>query len=204
MQLLLLMFHSLSAKSRGSVVAKIASAICDAVDAGVDVGQPLARLLAMLEYTMRHFDQMPPHLVAQLHAKWIVGHVRACDLSQWMVDKLGLSDDDALSWDAFWHAMQEEHYVLNLLQLHLQRLNLFDFGDVATQMQDVMHLIFSLPKFRREQARLLNQLTPDAHERRVLLLDTSALVTADDLSNLLVTPKGWLCTLEHKSCQNAC
>lgn len=43
-----------------------------------------------------------------------------------------------------------------------------------------------------------------ARERRALLLDTSALTTADDLSNLLVTPKGWLCTLEHKSCQNAC
>ena len=43
-----------------------------------------------------------------------------------------------------------------------------------------------------------------ARDRRVLLLDTSALVTADDLSNLLVTPKGWLCTLDHKSCQHAC
>ena len=43
-----------------------------------------------------------------------------------------------------------------------------------------------------------------ARDRRVLLLDTRALVTADDLSNLLVTPKGWLCTLDHKSCQNAC
>ena len=41
-------------------------------------------------------------------------------------------------------------------------------------------------------------------DRRVLLLDTAALKSADDISNLLVTPKGWLCTLEHKSCQNAC
>ena len=40
--------------------------------------------------------------------------------------------------------------------------------------------------------------------QRVLLLDIRALQTANDLSNLLVTPKGWLCTLEHKSCQHAC
>jgi hypothetical protein len=43
-----------------------------------------------------------------------------------------------------------------------------------------------------------------ARDRRVLLLDTSALASADDIGNLLATPKGWLCTLEHKSCQNAC
>ena len=43
-----------------------------------------------------------------------------------------------------------------------------------------------------------------ARDKRVLLLDTSALKAADDLSSLLVTPKGWLCTLEHKSCQHAC
>jgi hypothetical protein len=41
-------------------------------------------------------------------------------------------------------------------------------------------------------------------DRRVLYLDTSALTSPDDLSNLLVSPKGWLCTLEHKSCQYAC
>ena len=40
--------------------------------------------------------------------------------------------------------------------------------------------------------------------RRVLLLDTSRISSADDVGNLLATPKGWLCTLEHKSCQNAC
>merc|ERR1711871_1781190 len=40
--------------------------------------------------------------------------------------------------------------------------------------------------------------------QRVVLLDVEALVSADDVSNLLVTPKGWLCTLEHKSCQMAC
>jgi len=39
---------------------------------------------------------------------------------------------------------------------------------------------------------------------RVLLLDTSLLSSADDVGNLLATPKGWLCTLEHKSCQHAC
>ena len=40
--------------------------------------------------------------------------------------------------------------------------------------------------------------------QRVLLLDVASLRSADDVSNLLVTPKGWLCTLEHKSCQMAC
>ena len=44
----------------------------------------------------------------------------------------------------------------------------------------------------------------DGRAKRVLLLDTSALTSADDVGNLLATPKGWLCTLEHKSCQNAC
>ena len=34
--------------------------------------------------------------------------------------------------------------------------------------------------------------------------DISAFVSADDVGNLLATPKGWLCTLEHKSCQAAC
>jgi len=40
--------------------------------------------------------------------------------------------------------------------------------------------------------------------QRVLLIDVSELRTPDDISHLLVTPKGWLCTLEHKSCQMAC
>ena len=40
--------------------------------------------------------------------------------------------------------------------------------------------------------------------RKVLLLDQSGLRTAEDISALLLTPKGWLCTLEHKSCQSAC
>lgn len=39
---------------------------------------------------------------------------------------------------------------------------------------------------------------------RLLLLDPSNLREYDDLSGLLVTPKGWLCTLEHKSCQHTC
>ena len=40
--------------------------------------------------------------------------------------------------------------------------------------------------------------------KRVLLLDVGDITSADDIGNLLATPKGWLCTLEHKSCQNAC
>ena len=46
--------------------------------------------------------------------------------------------------------------------------------------------------------------TPAQRDRKVLLLDQSGLRTAEDISALLLTPKGWLCTLEHKSCQAAC
>ena len=34
--------------------------------------------------------------------------------------------------------------------------------------------------------------------------DQSALRGIDDLSNLLLVPKGWLCTLTHKRCQHTC
>ena len=44
----------------------------------------------------------------------------------------------------------------------------------------------------------------DTRHKRVLLLDVKHLTSADDVGNLLATPKGWLCTLEHKSCQHAC
>ena len=40
--------------------------------------------------------------------------------------------------------------------------------------------------------------------KRVLLLDVGDITSADDIGNLLATPKGWLWTIEHKSCQNAC
>ena len=53
-------------------------------------------------------------------------------------------------------------------------------------------------------ARLGSALGAAGRDKRVLLLDVSRLVRPDDVSNLLVTPKGWLCTLEHKSCQMAC
>lgn len=51
-------------------------------------------------------------------------------------------------------------------------------------------------------ARQLN--APSLLSRRLLLLDTSRLDTPDALRSLFVSPKGWLCTLEHKSCQAAC
>ena len=51
-------------------------------------------------------------------------------------------------------------------------------------------------------ARALN--APDLQGKQLLLLDKSAVVTPDALRSLLVSPKGWLCTLEHKSCQHAC
>ena len=41
-------------------------------------------------------------------------------------------------------------------------------------------------------------------DKQLLLLDTDALTSPDDVSSLLVSPKGWLCTLEHKSCQHTC
>ena len=51
-------------------------------------------------------------------------------------------------------------------------------------------------------ARMLN--APSLPSARLLLLDASQLTTADAMRSLLVSPKGWLCTLDHKSCQNAC
>ena len=42
------------------------------------------------------------------------------------------------------------------------------------------------------------------NDHRVLLLDITGFRAPDDISHLLATPKGWLCTLEHKSCQHAC
>ena len=41
-------------------------------------------------------------------------------------------------------------------------------------------------------------------QARLLLLDATALDTPDAVRSLLVSPKGWLCTLDHKSCQAAC
>eukprot|EP00966_Prymnesium_polylepis_P235487 5446482-Prymnesium_polylepis.1 len=46
--------------------------------------------------------------------------------------------------------------------------------------------------------------TAAQRDRKLLLLDQSGLRTSDDISALMLTPKGWLCTLEHKSCQMAC
>ena len=40
--------------------------------------------------------------------------------------------------------------------------------------------------------------------RLVQVLDATALDTPDAVRSLLVSPKGWLCTLDHKSCQAAC
>lgn len=51
-------------------------------------------------------------------------------------------------------------------------------------------------------ARQLN--APTLLPARLLLLDATALDTPDAVRSLLVSPKGWLCTLDHKSCQNAC
>lgn len=42
------------------------------------------------------------------------------------------------------------------------------------------------------------------HPLTTLLQLNLYLYSADDFSNLLVSSKGWLCTLEHKSCQQAC
>jgi len=39
---------------------------------------------------------------------------------------------------------------------------------------------------------------PSLLGKRLLLLDTSALKTPDMLRSLFVSPKGWLCTLEHR------
>ena len=41
-------------------------------------------------------------------------------------------------------------------------------------------------------------------EKQLMLLDIEALTSADDVTSLLLSPKGWLCTAEHKSCQFTC
>ena len=69
--------------------------------------------------------------------------------------------------------------------------------------------VAALPRLRLvngtvDVRRLGAALGASGRGKRVLLLDPTALKRPDDLSNLLVTPKGWMCTLEHKSCQHAC
>ena len=63
-----------------------------------------------------------------------------------------------------------------------------------------------LPGGRVDAAAFARALGADAATRgaRLLLIDQSALRGIDDLSNLLLVPKGWLCTLTHKRCQHTC
>ena len=63
-----------------------------------------------------------------------------------------------------------------------------------------------LPGGRVDAAAFARALGTDAATRgaRLLLIDQSALRGIDDLSNLLLVPKGWLCTLTHKRCQHTC
>ena len=69
MQLVFLLWHSLSRSTRGSFIAKTAAAICDAVEARPGArGVALIRLHALLHYSLRHFEQVPEHLSAQFQA----------------------------------------------------------------------------------------------------------------------------------------
>ena len=63
-----------------------------------------------------------------------------------------------------------------------------------------------LPGGRVDAAAFARALGTDAATRgaRLLLIDQSALRGIDELSNLLLVPKGWLCTLTHKRCQHTC
>jgi hypothetical protein len=63
-----------------------------------------------------------------------------------------------------------------------------------------------LPGGRVDAAAFARALGTDAATRgaRLLLIDQGALRGIDDLSNLLLVPKGWLCTLTHKRCQHTC
>ena len=63
LQLVLLLWHSLSRVARGSFVAKTAAAICDAIEARPDAR--CVALLTLLHYSFRHFEQVPQHLVSQ-------------------------------------------------------------------------------------------------------------------------------------------
>ena len=69
MQLVLLLWHSLSRVARGSFIAKTAAAICDAVEARPGArGVALTRLHALLHYSLRHFEHVPEHLSAQFQS----------------------------------------------------------------------------------------------------------------------------------------
>ena len=63
-----------------------------------------------------------------------------------------------------------------------------------------------LPGGRVDAAAFAKALGTDAATRgaRLLLIDASQLTSIEDLSNLLLVPKGWLCTLTHKRCQHTC
>jgi hypothetical protein len=41
-------------------------------------------------------------------------------------------------------------------------------------------------------------------DKQLMLLDIEDLTSPDDVTSLLFSPKGWLCTAEHKSCQFTC
>ena len=53
-------------------------------------------------------------------------------------------------------------------------------------------------------ARALGADGGGARHKRLVLIDTDELASAEDVANLLASPKGWLCPLEHKICQFTC
>ena len=66
--------------------------------------------------------------------------------------------------------------------------------------------VFCNPPTRRRCPLCLASRLADAGgtDKQLMLLDIEALTSPDDVTSLLFSPKGWLCTAEHKSCQFTC
>ena len=72
-QLLALLWHSLSDGARAELLAQTAAILCDTVDSGVPTKgaarTALVRLHVLLDYFVRHFDGVPPHVPQLFHAR---------------------------------------------------------------------------------------------------------------------------------------
>ena len=74
MQLLLLLWHSLSEGARSDLLAQAAASACSIVASGESGASDTARvallrLLQLVHYMLRHFDGLPSHLMPQLNAQ---------------------------------------------------------------------------------------------------------------------------------------
>ena len=81
-----------------------------------------------------------------------------------------------------------------------------DVGQVPPEQSTVVKLPrLGLRRGKPDMVRLARLLGGETNRNaRLLLVDTSALTTPEDLSNMIMAPKGWLCTLDYRSCRHAC